>query len=218
MAVGILGGSFDPVHRGHVALAEHARLRLGLERVLLLPCADPPHKPDRRLAARFHRLEMLYLAIEDRPGLAICTYEIARGGVRYTIDTLRALKAEGLSPVFLCGSDALADVATWHDHEALLREFDFGVVARIGPSGSAGEIDAPEIVMRRVRPLPPPGASDAGAGGRVFPIDTRVPAVSSRAIRSAFRAHESIGSLVPARVGRYIQRCRLYAENEEGPR
>ena len=90
--VGVLGGSFDPVHRGHIALACHALRTLGLDRVMLLPCADPPHQPDRALADRHHRLEMLYLAAEDRHGLQVSTLELAQRGVRFTIDTLRALR------------------------------------------------------------------------------------------------------------------------------
>jgi len=212
--VGVLGGSFDPVHRGHIALACHARRVLGLDRVLLLPCADPPHKPDRVLAARYHRLEMLYLAVEDRPGLRVSTFEIARGGIHYTIDTLRSLRAgaPALAPVFLCGSDALAEVASWREHETLLAEFDFAAVVRPADAGGPRTSEWPEIVARRVSPLPPARGAAPGGGGRVFRLDMPGVAVSSSLVRARCASGNPPDDLVPARVARYIQRHRLYAE------
>jgi len=212
--VGVLGGSFDPVHRGHIALACHARRALGLERILLLPCADPPHKPDRVLAARYHRLEMLYLAVEDRPGVEVSTFEIALGGIRYTIDTLRALRSgtPKLAPVFLCGSDAMADVGSWREQEALLAEFDFAAVVRPSDAGGPRPSEWPDIVTRRVSSVPPADGASLGGGGRVFPLDMPGVAVSSSLVRALCGSGNPPDDLVPARVARYIQRHRLYAE------
>ena len=214
ISVGVLGGSFDPVHRGHVTLAAHALRSLGLERVLLLPCADPPHKPDRALAARYHRLEMLYLALEDRRGLNVSTFEIARAGVHYTIDTLRALRSgtPPLDPVFLCGSDALADVVSWREHQALLAEFDFAAVSRPSDGGSPRDPGWPDVVARNVAPLPRVGEPVLGAGGRVFCVEMQALAVSSSLVRSRRATRQPVEDLVPARVARYIQRHRLYSE------
>jgi len=216
-AVVVLGGSFDPVHRGHVELAVRARQLLGLEHAFLLPCSDPPHKPDRALAARYHRLEMLYLAAEDRPGVRISTFELARGGVCFTVDTLRGLRkgAPSVAPVFVCGSDALADIGSWREHEALLSEFDFAAVIRPREVARIPDLDWPELVTRRVRPLPPDGPP-IGAGGRVFRMDLPMPSVSSSLVRARCVAGQSVDDLVPARVARYIQRHRLYSE--EAPR
>ena len=218
ISVGVLGGSFDPVHRGHVALARHAFLTLGLERMLLLPCADPPHKPDRALAARYHRLEMLYLAVEDRKGLQVSTFEIAQRGVCYTIDTLRALRSgePSLAPVFLCGSDALADVRSWREHEALLAEFDFVAVIRPDDAGGPQSPRWPDIVTRRLAPLPSTGGLALGAGGRVFGLDMPPLAVSSSLIRARRALGRPADDLVPTRVAQYIQRHGLYSE--EAPR
>ncbi len=214
IAVGVLGGSFDPVHRGHVALACHALRTLGLERVLLLPCADPPHKPDRALARRYHRLEMLYLAVEDRERASVSTFEIAQGGVHFTIDTLRALRSgtPSLAPVFLCGSDALADIASWREHEALLAEFDFAAVIRPNDAGGPRDPGWPDVVARNVAPLPPEGGDAVGAGGRVFSVEMPALAVSSSLVRARIASGRPIEDLVPARVARYIQRHRLYVE------
>ena len=212
--VGVLGGSFDPVHRGHLALAWQALQTLGLDRVLLLPCADPPHKPDRALALRHHRLEMLYLAVEGRPGLRISTFEIAQRGVCFTIDTLRAFRSgpESLAPVFLCGSDALADVASWREHEALLGEFDFAAVTRPRDEGGPRREAWPDIVNRRVAPLPAAGWPELGGGGRVYPLTLPALAVSSSLVRTRRVLRQPIEDLVPARVARYIQRHALYLE------
>jgi nicotinate-nucleotide adenylyltransferase len=212
--VGVLGGSFDPVHRGHVELARHALRLLGLERVLLLPCADPPHKPDRSLAAAYHRLEMIYLAVDDRPGIEASTFELARGGVRYTIDTLRALRSgtPPLAPVFLCGSDALADIASWREHEALLAEFDFAAVVRPDASGRMPESAWPDLVTSRIAPLPPASGGPLGAGGRVFLLDAPALCVSSSLVRTRCASDLDASDLVATPVARYIRRHRLYSE------
>lgn len=214
--VGVLGGSFDPVHRGHVALARHALRTLGLGRVILLPCAEPPHKPDRALAARHHRLEMLYLAAEDRQGLHVSTFELAQRGVCFTIDTLRALRsgAPSLEPIFLCGSDALADITSWREHEALLSEFDFASVNRPVDTGTARERGWSDSVARRVAPLPAAGGPGLGAGGHVYPLDLPAIAVSSSLVRKRLASGQAVFDLVPARVARYIQRHRLYSEED----
>lgn len=213
-AVGVLGGTFDPVHRGHLALARRARVALGLERILLLPCADPPHKPERILAPRYHRLEMLHLAIEGWEGLEISTYEIARGGLHYTIDTLRALRngIPPVEPVFLIGSDALAEIASWRHHDTLLAEFDFAVAIR--PEDEAGPRSRPwpDNVLRRLTEAPVADDGTLGRGGRVFPLATPTIPVSSSLIRRCRAAGESLDDLVPARVARYIRRHGLYLE------
>jgi nicotinate-nucleotide adenylyltransferase len=188
-AVGVLGGSFDPVHRGHVALAARARRALGLSRVLLLPCADPPHKPQRTLASRYHRLEMIELAIEGWEGLGACTLEIAAGGVHYTIDTLRRLRAErpDTPPVFLIGSDAVRS-----------------------DDGSPPEPPAwPASVAGRWSDGPVEGLA-LGRGGRIVPLAIPTVRASSTEVRTRRASGQPIVDLVPARVARYIQRHGLY--------
>ena len=212
---GILGGSFDPVHRGHLLLAARARRVLGLERVVLMPCAEPPHKPGRRLAARYHRLEMLALAAEGWEGLVVSTFEIARGGQRYTIDTLRALREDGLRSVFLLGSDALAELDLWRDYADLLREFDFAAVERPDEDGRLSERAWPEGVRARLSDLPVAGPA-LGTGGRIVRLTLDALPISSSLVRRRRMEHRAIADLVPPRVARYIQRHGLY--EEEAPR
>lgn len=209
-AVGVLGGTFDPVHRGHVALASGAREALGLDQVLLVPCAVPPHKPHRPVTAAYHRLELLYLATEDVAGLRIDTLELARGGASYSIDTLRALRSSGARPVFILGSDALAEITTWREHHALLAEFDFLSVERPQDDGPSLPEGWPEEARRRVAPLPAPPAPALGLGGRIVRLPLDVPSISSSLVRSRASARADLGALVPPRVARYIQRHRLY--------
>jgi nicotinate-nucleotide adenylyltransferase len=210
-ALGVLGGTFDPVHHGHLALASGAAAALRLERVALLPCSVPPHKPNHPISAAYHRLEMLYLAAEGWGGLRVSSFEIERGGVHYTIDTLRALRERGEEPVFLIGSDALAEIETWSRYAELLAEFDFAAVMRTPDPASPAATAFPDEVARR---LVDAAALDAlaplGRGGRIVRVPLDPPAVSSSLVRERAAAGVSIDALVPARVARYIHRHRLY--------
>ena len=94
-SLGILGGTFDPIHLGHLAIAEEARETLGLERVLLVPAAHPPHKPDRPITDAGHRLAMAELAVVGNPAFTVSPMEIERGGLSYTVDTLAELRPDG---------------------------------------------------------------------------------------------------------------------------
>ena len=199
--VGVLGGTFDPVHEGHLHAASSVRAALGLPRVVLLPCARPPHKPGTS-ASDADRLEMLRLAVADRPGLEICTWEIDRGGTNYTIDTLRALRRErGWDPVFVVGTDALVDLPSWRQPEALLAEFDLVVVDRPGRSADP---TGPRV-------LPWTGAADLGRGGRVFRLALAPRDVSASEIRRRCAAGEPLSDLVPPAVARYIRERKLYS-------
>lgn len=218
--VGVLGGTFDPVHLGHLGAADQVRRAFALSSVLLVPSATPPHK-DRPLASEEHRLAMLRLACAERPGLEVSTIELDRGGVSYTLHTLRALRAAspGRRPLFILGADAFAELASWHRPEALVDEFHLVVVDR--PGGVGG---SPVILSGRTHPLAvvPVGAG-AGAGrrlldgssapeGRVFLLTIPPIAVSSSAIRDCAAAGLPLDGLVPPAVGRYIHEQDLYRQ------
>lgn len=219
--IGVLGGSFDPVHVGHVKIAEAVRASFSLSRVLLAPAATPPHKPEVRLASEEHRLEMLELALAGHDGLEVSTIELDRGGVSYTIDTLRALRDDRVRPVrplFILGMDSLIDIPTWKEHRRLLDEFAFVVVDRPHRPGAAeSERLAAEIAGRLIPVGCEPGAGAAalerqGRPRSVFKLTIAPIDVSSSRIRRLAAEGADLGGLVPPAVARYIQREQLYRQ------
>ncbi len=121
--VGILGGTFDPPHMGHLILAEEARDQLALDRVLFVPAGDPPHKRDRRLTPVEHRLTMVSLAIADHPTFFLSRVDADRPGPHYTVDMVRIIREQYPPPVelyFLMGFDSLADLPNWYKPQELL--------------------------------------------------------------------------------------------------
>ena len=219
----MLGGTFDPVHLGHLRIADTVNTVFRLPRVLLLPCAVPPHKPGVELAPGEHRLNMLRLAVEDLDRLEVSRLELDRGGVSYTIDSLRALRDDPSfvgHPLFILGMDSLIEIPTWKDYRALLDEFDLVVVDR--PAGRDGD---PAILESRIAkrltvvPLQP----DAGAallsrqarpGGRIYRLQIEPLPHSSRPIRDRAARGASLAGLVPPAVARYIQRAGVYSQEE----
>ena len=138
-AWGILGGTFDPIHFGHLALAENARQELGLAGVLLLPAGIPPHKPERVVTAAAHRVAMLDLAIADNPAFRLCRLELDRPGPSYAVDTAAELVRQppvaGADPdafVWLMSTDALAGLPAWRQPQRLVVLLRIGVSRRLG--------------------------------------------------------------------------------------
>jgi len=128
--IGLLGGSFDPVHAAHIALALAARDALGLDQVQLIPAANPWQREPLK-APPGHRLRMIELAVADHPGLSANPIELQRGGATYTIDTLRALPV-GPRYVWLLGADQLANFCTWRDWQGIAGRVDLAVATRPG--------------------------------------------------------------------------------------
>ena len=198
MRVGVYGGTFDPVHLGHLILAEEARCALGLGRLLLVPAAQPWRKSHRVVSPAAHRLAMLRLAVADDPYFDVSTIEIERGGPTYTVETLAALKAEaepGTELVFILGEDALLDLPNWRDPEGILRLAYLGVAER----GDGDGIDLGPV--ERVLP---------GIRGRILRIPMPRIDISSSEIRRRVQTGGSIRYLVPPSVQAYIAEQRLY--------
>ena len=195
-SVGILGGTFDPVHHGHLLIAEEAREALGLERVLLVPAASPPHKPDQPVSAPEHRLAMVRLAVAGNPSLEASDIEVRRGGTSYTVDTLRALRGGGLEdPWLLLSSEALALLPTWREPREILGLARLAVVPRHGfdPLG-------PDWVEARF----------PGAAGRVRFLPGPLLPISGSVVRRRAHVGRSVRYLVPDAVAAYIADHRLY--------
>ncbi len=218
--IGILGGRFDPVHRGHLATAAAARRALRLDRVLMLPSRLSPHRKRPAEAAGTDRLAMVVLAARDDPSLEPCDLELTADGPSYTATTLRKLHGRGhprTSLFFIVGADAFADVAAWHDYPRLLDAAHFVVVSRPGhPVGSLP--DALPALRPRLRAVT--GNAGAQADGTphapvVFLLDADTPDISSTDIRTRLAKGRPLGGRVPRPVAEYIDRRRLYRPTGE---
>jgi nicotinate-nucleotide adenylyltransferase len=197
-SVGILGGTFDPVHLGHLAIAEEARESLGLERVLFVPSAAPPHKPGQPVTPARHRLAMVELAVAGNPSFDVGRLEIERGGDSYTIDTLRSLRAGGIAePWFILSAEALAAFPSWREPDGILELCRLAVVPRAGYA----TLDR-DWVSRRF----------AGREDRFRFIAGPLLPISGSVVRRRAAAGRSVRYLVPDAVARYVVDHRLYTE------
>ena len=190
--VALLGGAFDPVHLGHLHVAEVVLATGCYDQVLLVPAHLPSHKPGA-LAAPHHRLTMLRLAISRRPGLAISDIELRRGGVSYTVETVRQLQCEGIlgrRPGLVIGDDLGADLDTWREAEALFGMVELLVACR---TLEAAPLAFPHRRLAN-HPLP----------------------LSSSELRRRVRAGQVIRALVPDSVDAYIREHGLYGRGGEG--
>jgi nicotinate-nucleotide adenylyltransferase len=218
--IGVLGGTFDPVHLGHLAMARSALQILGLQRLLLLPTAIPPHKSVPGLTSAAHREAMLRLATAGEPGLKVETLELRTGHVCYTIDTLRRLRRgpPACRPLFVMGMDSLLEIETWREHEQLVREFDLAVIDRNGEGLEQARSRLPADLVERLVRVAAPGADtplpEPGNGGRIYHLPLEEVPVSSTKIRARAAAGENLDGLVPPAVARYIRDNGLYRREE----
>ncbi len=207
--IGVLGGTFDPVHYGHLDAGAAAQAALALDEVRLIPSHDPPHRPVDPMASAFHRFALAALAIDGREGWRVSDAELRRQGASYTIDTLRALHGEGCHPsqiFFVIGADAFAEIAMWRAFPEVLDAAHFAVVARPGTTLEAALARAPAL-RPRVRVT---GEARENTGTGVYLVDARTRDVSSTAVRTRLRAGLDISDLVPPAVARHILAHQLY--------
>ncbi len=211
--IGLLGGSFNPVHLAHLRVAEEMRERCALDQVRLVPASTPPHKAAADLALGSHRLRMLELAVAGAPALVASPMEIDRGGTSYTIDTIRQVLCETPSPsalMLIVGIDTFRDMGTWKEHGAIFAHCDVAVVSRPGCSGTFTLDDFP-IAIREgfcydpLRDCFRHDSRHVTALHEVIRLD-----ISATEIRRQVRAGRSIRYLVPPPVEDYIHRHRLY--------
>ena len=188
MNIGLLGGTFDPVHNGHLALAQKAFDALQLEKIIFIPAFIPPHKEPQSITSASYRLYMLRLALEEYPFCAISDIEIKKQKKVFTIDTLRELGkqyADDTRLFFIVGSDFVHEYHTWKDPDTL--------------TGLATFVIAPR-----------PGFSVTTVPDGMQILEGNFPPLSSTDIRAKLQNGEDIGGLVPARVAAYIQQHSLY--------
>ncbi len=215
LPVGILGGTFDPVHLGHLAAADAACTALGLAEVLFIPSHHPPHRRVEPLASGYHRFAMLALALADRPRFLVSDAELLASTWSYTSVTLRRLHEaafDALQLFFITGADAFAEIATWNDYPAILDLANFAVVSRPGHP-AAGLPEQLPMLRDRMAMRQGEGADHAAgkAGGtRIWLVQAVTPDVSSTEVRRRARAGKPLDGLVPIAVERYIERHHLY--------
>ena len=210
MNLGILGGTFSPIHRVHLRLADVARRELGLARVRFVPAGDPPLKRSG-IAPAAHRLEMVRLAIHGRSDFEVDEIEVDRPGPSYTVDTLRELSQRSGADAlwFVCGADALAEIEAWRNFERLFDYADFAVAPRPGQArGLEGLL--PAGLARAFEPAAHGWRHRSGHALRMLPFE--LSETSASGIRARIARGEGIEDLVPDEVARYIDEHQLYRE------
>ena len=194
--IGILGGTFDPIHYGHLIIAEEIRHALALERVLFLPAGQPPHKQGIPVSQAADRVAMVRLAIADNPAFEVCLHDIERGGLSYTADTLTALteRFAGADIHFIMGEDSLEDLPTWHDPERIMRTARLAVALRPGV----------QVDLTRLEEALP------GVSARVDLVATLEIGIASRDLRARVAAGRPIRYQAPDAVVDYVAARGLY--------
>jgi nicotinate-nucleotide adenylyltransferase len=199
--IGIMGGTFDPVHYGHLVTAEGARCEFGLDQVLFLPSGIPPHKTKKRVSSAEHRYMMTVLATLSNPHFEVSRIDIDRKGISYTIDTLQILREQYGPKVelyFITGADAIFEIMSWKDSDQLLKIAHF--IAATRPGFSLEEL--PVTTQKWVDEHQ----------DRFHVLKVPAMAISSTDIRDRVRYGHSIRYLVPELVDHYILRHSLYGD------
>jgi nicotinate-nucleotide adenylyltransferase len=223
--VGLLGGTFDPMHVGHLAAAHAAGQALSLDTVRFVLSARPPHRTDSPRASGYHRLAMGRLTItesivaphtnvtnrrqEHQLSLEVSDLELRRKGPSYTFDTLTALHGEGLSALqifFIIGADAFAEIETWHRYPDVLDAANFVVVARPGTTLESLRYRLPALAARMARPA----EVDRATAPQIILLEAHTPNVSSTNIRRRVARGEALDGLVTPAVAAYIAQHSLY--------
>ncbi|MBA7611247.1 putative nicotinate-nucleotide adenylyltransferase [subsurface metagenome] len=198
MNIGVLGGTFDPVHNGHLVVAEEVKTRLNLAEIIFVPAGQPWLKADRPISPAEHRLQMLRLAIADKPYFKLSTIEIERTGPSYTVDTIAELRDKLGSDdelFFILGWDSLVELPQWREPSRLIKMCYLVAVPR--PGYPRPKLKALEVIIR-------------GLSQRVMLMKKPEIDISASAIRERVARGLSIRHLVPEPVNRYIKEHRLY--------
>lgn len=209
MTVGLLGGTFDPIHQGHLDVAVAAQQALGLDEVWLIPARHPPHRTPP-VASAAHRFAMVALAVSGQPRLRVSDAEMEIAGPSYTIDTLARIEGQRPSLAgsfcFITGADAFRDIRTWRQWSDLVDRCHFAVVSRAGCPAGAMRTALPELAARMhdapCRVTPTPG---------IFLVDAETAPVSSTDVRRALQDGRPAPGLLPDAVAEYAVCHGLYA-------
>jgi nicotinate-nucleotide adenylyltransferase len=193
--LGIMGGTFDPVHYGHLAIAQEAKYRFDLEKVIFIPCGIPPHKKEYRVSSAEHRLKMTYLAIQDNPEFEISRLEVDRPGNTYSVETVTELQQvyPDARFFFIAGADAILELLSWKEPQRLINMCNLVAVTRPGYDIANLQQQIGEELAAKITVLAVPG------------ID-----ISSTEIRARVAQAAPIRYLLPENVREYIEKEKLY--------
>ena len=220
--LGVLGGTFNPIHSGHLHIARSVQKIFSLSKILFVVAADPPHKPRQNLVALAHRYTMVSLATSEEPSFVPSLIELESHASSYSVDTMRKI-SRSIQPevgeiYFIAGGDSLLEVNSWKKSEKLLTSYNFIFVRRPGTDTGSYESFLPEKSIPRVRDLTGLGRAEIrrkieeerSRKNRLFIIDADAPDISATRIRNLASAGKDFRSLVPEPVYCYIQKLRLY--------
>jgi nicotinate-nucleotide adenylyltransferase len=198
--IGVFGGTFDPIHHGHLIVADELRFRLNLDRVMFLPAGRPPHKTDQDISPDEHRLAMLEMAIHDDPNFEISMIDIEREGLSYTADSMREHQRRfpEATFTFLMGQDSYRDLPHWHKPGELAQ------IVRLGVALRPGVVVDSDYIMNRIPEL----------RGQVDIVDVPMIQIASSDIRRRVRHDEPLRYHVPGSVESYIRQNDLYRHSD----
>lgn len=209
----VFGGSFNPIHFGHLVIADEMLERLALDRVLFVPAAAPPHKPAASLAPAEDRCEMVRLAVAGHPRFEVSDIELRRRGPSFTVDTLSALHGAGDELILLIGSETFLDLLSWRQPRRIVELARLVVVPRTG-SAFDPESTAAQKVLREIGAERFATSPEAVARGTVVILHATSLPISSSELRARSREGRSLAFRTPDAVVAYIRRRRLYAAAE----
>jgi nicotinate-nucleotide adenylyltransferase len=209
----VFGGSFNPIHLGHLLMADEMLERLRLTRVVFVPAAAPPHKPASMLAPAEHRYEMVRLAVAGHPGFEVSDIELRRRGPSFTVDTVEALARPGLDLFLLIGSETFLDLLSWRQPRRIVELARLVVVPRTG-SAFDPESAAAQKVLREIGAEHFVGPDDPVTAASVLVVHAASLPISSSDLRARARQGRSLAYRIPEPVSAYIRRHRLYVGDE----
>lgn len=219
MKIGLFGGTFDPIHWGHLRSAEEVREAFSLDRIFFIPAANPPHKKRRPQVSARDRLEMVRLAIAENPGFALSTVEITRPGKSYSVDTLRHFVRKYPSKnslYFILGLDAFREIGSWKEFEKIFPLCHMIVTSRPGCRDSLSLSDMPVAVRRLFCYDPHKKIYRHKSGTKLLFLRLTDMAISASGIRNRLMKRRSVRYLIPLEVEKYIKKKGLYQGRRRG--
>jgi len=217
--IGLFGGTFDPIHCGHLRAGEEIRQAFSLSWVEFLPARIPPHKTDHPPSEVAHRVAMLRLAVEGNPYFRVSEVEASREGISYLVDTLEAYREHYPSDValyFIMGMDSFQEIATWHRYPALFTLSHFIVITRPGYERPAlSEVVSEDVAASFVPCQEEPDCLKHVSGHRIHFQETTLLDISASRVRRWIREDRSVRYLIPKRVWEYVQENGLYASRRK---